>query len=129
VPWPSPFRGRWRHGLATDPDGCWVAEDAEGIAGVSVGLRRGAVWGLSLLAVRVGVQSRGIGRALLEHALRTAEGTDAGLIVSSDDPRAIRRYALAGFALRPTLSSTDTPDLDALPAHTGTAWATRPTSI
>lgn len=105
VPWPSPFRGRWRHVLATDPAGCWVAEDAQGLAGVSVGLRRGPVWGLSMLAVRVGVQSRGTGRALLERALVTAEGAGAGLIVASDDPRAIRRYALAGFALRPTLSA------------------------
>lgn len=120
VPWPSPVPGRWRRLLASDPDGCWVAEDDEGLAGVSAGVRRGAVWGLSMLAVRVGVQSRGIGRALLEHALTTGEGADAGLIVASDDPRAIRRYSLAGFALRPTLSAAGTPQLDRLPGARGT---------
>lgn len=120
VPWPSPIPGRWPHLLATDPDGCWVAEDSEGLAGVSAGLRRGAVWGLSMLAVRVGVQSRGIGRALLERALATVEGAEAGLIVASDDPRAIRRYALAGFALRPTLSAAGTPDPRWLPDSPGT---------
>lgn len=120
VPWPSPFAGRWRRVLASDPEGCWVAEDGEGLAGVAVGLRRGAVWGLSMFAVRVGVQSRGIGLGLLERALSTAEGAEAGLIVASDDPRAIRRYSLAGFALRPTLSAAGTPDPGRLPAAAGT---------
>ncbi len=104
-----PFPGRYEHLLRTDPDGMWVAEDAEGIAGVAAALRRGPVWGLSMLAVRVGAQDRGIGRALLESSLRTAEGATSCLIVSSTDPRAIRAYARAGFALRPTLTAVGTP--------------------
>jgi GNAT superfamily N-acetyltransferase len=119
-PPPPPFPGRWYHLLDTDPEGLWVAEDAEGLAGGTAALRRDGVWGLSLLAVRVGTQSRGIGAALLERALATAEGADTALIVSSTDPRAIRRYARAGFALRPTLLAGGVPSAAALPREAGT---------
>jgi ribosomal protein S18 acetylase RimI-like enzyme len=105
----TPFPGRWQRLLATDPGGLWVAEDHEGLLGVTAALRRGPVWGLSMLAVRVGAQARGIGGALLRHALRTAEGATYGMIVSSTDARAMRLYARAGFTLRPTLTGLGTP--------------------
>lgn len=104
-----PFPGRYEHLLVTDPAGQWVAEDAEGLLGVACALRRGPVWGLSMLAVRVGAQGRGAGRALLTAALGTAEGADTCLIVSSTDSPAIRGYARAGFALRPTLTASGAP--------------------
>jgi GNAT superfamily N-acetyltransferase len=104
-----PFPGRYERLLATDPDGMWVATDDEGIVGVAAGFRRASVWVLSMLAVRFTAQERGIGRALLEASLRIAEGAASCLIVSSTDPRAIRAYARAGFALRPTLSGVGTP--------------------
>ncbi|MBV8219054.1 MAG: hypothetical protein JO325_11365 [Solirubrobacterales bacterium] len=45
---------------------------------------------------------------------------DAGLIVSSNDPRALRLYARAGFALQPTLAAEGEVDRRALPsAHPG----------
>ena len=44
-------------------------------------------------------QNQGVGRALLEHTLAYAKESEPGLIVSSPEPRAIRRYASAGFAL------------------------------
>lgn len=75
-----------------------MTEDDEGLAGVAAALRRGPVWGLSMLAVRVGVQARGTGGALLRHALRTAGGAACGLIVSSTDARAMR---LCARGLRP----------------------------
>src|SRR5690349_22816555 len=71
VPPPPPTAGahvRIRHLLATDPGGCWVAGDGE-LAGAALALVREGIWGLSLLVVRPGLQSAGLGRALLERAL------------------------------------------------------------
>jgi predicted N-acetyltransferase YhbS len=100
------LRRRHMHLLDTDPDGQWVAVDEAGeVVGVASALRREGLWGLSLLAVRPRAQGTGIGRRLLEQALRTYDGASSGLILSSSDPSAIRRYARAGFALAPTLSA------------------------
>ena len=64
---------------------------------------------------RPGGPSAGAGRALLERSLAYGPDTDAGLIISSSDPRALRLYALAGFALRPTLEARGDVDRDSLP--------------
>jgi GNAT superfamily N-acetyltransferase len=94
------------HVLATDPGGSWVAVDDDGaLAGVALALRRDDVWGLSLLVVRPDAQARGIGGGLLDAALRYGDGARGALILSSQDPKAMRRYARAGFALRPTLDA------------------------
>jgi GNAT superfamily N-acetyltransferase len=103
------------HPLATDPDGAFVAEREGRVIGVAEAIRRERLWCLSLLAVRPGVQSAGTGRTLLERALTYAAGTDAGLIVSSNDHRALRLYARAGFSLRPTFEAIGVLDRRALP--------------
>jgi GNAT superfamily N-acetyltransferase len=110
-------RGRYRiaHLLETDPDGAWVAELDGEIVGIGLALVREGVWGLSLLAMRPDVQSRGGGRRLLEAALRYAEGTRGAIILSSTDPRAMRRYALAGFELRPSVAFAGIVDRSAIP--------------
>lgn len=104
-PWPdrSPERvdvARYRigHLQRTDPDGAWVAVAGDEVVGMSLSLRRGPLWLLSLLAVSTDQQSRGTGRALLDASLRSADGADAAWILSTTDPKALRRYALAGFA-------------------------------
>lgn len=99
-----------------DPEGCWVVEDAEGLAGAAIALRRGGLWVLSLLVVRPGSQGQGLGGRLLTAALRTAAGARAGLIFSSRDPRALRRYQRAGFALHPALRAEGPLDRALLPA-------------
>ena len=106
VPWPRPSPEqayvRLRHILATDPGGCWVSGGAGGaLAGAALALVRDGIWGLSLLVVRPGVQSRGLGRALLDRALAYGDGARGGIILASPDPRALRAYARAGFALQP----------------------------
>jgi ribosomal protein S18 acetylase RimI-like enzyme len=107
-------RQRWReriaYGLVTDPDGCFVAERDGEVIGVAQVLIRERLWCLSMLAVRPGTQSAGAGRALLERALEYRDGTDAGLIVSSNDPRAIRLYGLAGFSLWPAFEASGEVD-------------------
>ena len=81
---------RFRRILATDPGGCWVAEDEAGLAGAALALVREGVWGLSLLVVRPDAQSGGIGRELLARALAHGDGAAGAIILASPDPRALR---------------------------------------
>jgi ribosomal protein S18 acetylase RimI-like enzyme len=110
---------RWQrrvaHPLATDPDGAFVAERDGSVIGVAQALRRERLWCLSMLAVAPGAQGSGAGRLLLERALAYGGGTDAGLIPSSSDPRALRLYGLAGFSLLPTFDAAGALDRSALP--------------
>lgn len=102
---PDRWRARFAHCLRTDPDGVFVAERDGRVIGASAAVCRERLWCLSLLAVDPRVQSSGAGRALLECALSYRSETDCGLIVSSNDPRALRLYATAGFELRPTFEA------------------------
>jgi len=110
---------RWQervaHPLRTDPEGGFVAERDGRVIGVAQAMVRERLWCLSLLAVMPGVQSAGAGRALMASALDYRADADAGLIVSSNDPRALRLYALAGFSLRPAFTAEGTIDRRALP--------------
>ena len=86
-----------RHLRDRDPGGRWVAELDGEIVGVALALVREGVWGLSLFGVKPGLQGQGIGGALLAGALRASEGCRAAIILSSSDPRAMRRYFRAGL--------------------------------
>ena len=103
------------HLLATDPAGAWVAEAGGEIVGVALALMREGVWGLSLFTVLPGFQAAGIGRRLLDAALEHGRDARGGIILASSDPRALRRYALAGFDLWPAIDGQGVPDLVALP--------------
>jgi GNAT superfamily N-acetyltransferase len=111
-------RGRLRiaHLQRTDPDGAWIADDDGEIVGVALALVREGLWGFSLFGVHPDHQSRGIGRRLLEAALAYGEGSRGGVILSTTDPRAMRRYALAGFELRPSVTFAGIVDRSAIPA-------------
>lgn len=123
--WPEPerrspsARARWAawaaHLVRTDPGGCWVAEDGSGVIGASAGIRRDTTWILSSFFVRPGLQGRGVGRQLLDAALSHGTGCLRGLIASSDDPAAVRRYRLAGFTLHPTMLLRGRVDRAVLP--------------
>jgi GNAT superfamily N-acetyltransferase len=103
---PEARLARHLHLLATDPEGQWVAVTGDGeVVGAAAALRREGLWGLSLLAVSPAAQGTGLGAQLLGRALGTARDATGGLLVSSIDPRAMRRYARAGFTLAPTLSA------------------------
>lgn len=127
--WPATTESadvRWRRGLErvrhlldTDPAGAWVADDGTGVRGVAMALVREGVWGLSLLAVAPSVQSNGLGTRLLEQALATAEGTRGQIILSSLDPRALRSYARAGFALWPAVEGFGVVRRAAIPGRLG----------
>jgi ribosomal protein S18 acetylase RimI-like enzyme len=113
-------RARWLervgHPCDTDPDGCFVAELEGRVVGVAEVLLRDGMWILSLLAVDPTLQSGGAGRALMARALDVGSGAEPGLIVSSDDSRALRLYALSGFRLRPTLQAEGSVVRQAIPA-------------
>ena len=99
---------RYLHLLRTDPGGSWVAESSGRVVGVAASLRREGIWVLSMFAVSEEYRGRGLGGDLLRRALGYAGGCRGGLIVASTHPAALRRYALAGFSLRPTLSARGT---------------------
>jgi GNAT superfamily N-acetyltransferase len=111
--WPAParrsversdlWRARAAHLVATDPRGCWVAEDGSGLLGVAMSMRRDLTWLLASYAVRPGLQGRGVGRRVLDPALQHGSACLRGMVAASDDPRAVRHYRLAGFTLHPTM--------------------------
>lgn len=124
--WPAPERRsdpgseRWvdrtLHFLRTDPGGCWVAEDETGVVGMATSFVRDTTWCLATYVVRPGLQGNGIGRPLLEAALQHGRGCLHGMLCASADPKALRRYHLAGFALHPQMFLTGTVDRSAIPA-------------
>ena len=96
-------RRRIEHFLDHDPGGSWLAETDDGVVGVALASLRDGMWGLSLLAVDPSAQGRGVGSRLLEAALAYAVDGGPAVILSSRDPRAMHRYAAAGFALHPQM--------------------------
>lgn len=123
--WPAPvlrpperadnWNARAAHLLGTDPGGCWVAEDATGVVGVAVSFRRELLWCLATYAVVPELQGRGIGRPLLEAALSHSQGCLRGMLSASTDPRALRRYAAAGFSMHPQMWLTGRVDRSTVP--------------
>ena len=111
--WPEPTRrskehaARWAAQMAghveQDAAGCFVAEDDTGIIGMAASIRRDLTWILCTLAVRPGLQGRGVGKQLLDAALGYGSGCLRGMISGSDDPFAARRYQQAGFTLHPMM--------------------------
>ncbi len=109
-------RARVGHIRDRDPAGAWVAELDGEIVGVALALVREGVWGLSLFGVKPGLQGQGIGGPLLAGALRAAKGCRAAIILSSSDPRAMRRYFRAGFRVRPCLAAAGELNRTRIPA-------------
>lgn len=107
---------RYRHIIETDPGGAWIAEENGRAIGAACAILREGVWGLSLLIVDPSAQSNGVGRALLERAVRYGDGARGGIITSSSDSRALRAYARAGFALHPAAEATGLPRRRTMPA-------------
>ena len=109
-----------RRGMARfptrDPGGAFVAVADDGqVVGVAQSVRRGAFWGLAMLFVHPDHQTRGVGRALIDAALGYADGADVRMIMTSTDPRALRRYSRAGLAIHPAVEATGAIDRTAIP--------------
>ena len=110
------FLAGMRRFVEQDPEGAWVAEDADGAVGMAEAIRRDDFWGLSMLFVDPRGQSQGIGRQLLDKTLAYAEGARVRMIMASDDPRALRRYSRAGLAIHPGVEATGEVDRSKIPA-------------
>lgn len=104
------WRGRLLHGLQTDPQGGFVAELNGTLTGFAQALLREQLWCLSLLVVSPSQQNGGVGRRLLDCAISYGPADAPGLIPSSNDERALRLYADAGFTLLPTVQAGGTID-------------------
>ncbi|HET7529816.1 MAG TPA: GNAT family N-acetyltransferase [Mycobacteriales bacterium] len=100
---------RFGHILSEDPGGCWVADAGGSVVGVALAIRRDDLWGLSLLAVTPDRQAQGIGRGLLEATLTYADACARAVILSTSDPKAMARYAGAGFDLHPQVAARGKP--------------------
>lgn len=100
---------RMLHLLETDPEGSWIAADGETVIGVAQAHVRGDRWILATLGVLPEFQERGIGRQLLALTLDYRGPAPLGAIFSSPDPRALHRYASAGFDLHPTVGGFGPP--------------------
>ena len=98
-----------------DGPGAWVAVSEGQVVGVAESVRRESFWGLSMLFVHPAFQSRGVGGRLLDAAMGYAGGATQRMIQSSSDPRAMRRYFLAGLAMHPTAEMGGEPDRRAIP--------------
>jgi len=113
-------RLRIAHLLSTDPGGSFVAEDSDGrVIGIGQALVREECWVLSLLGVATRHQERGTGAALLAAALGYGSAARTGIILCSRDPRAMRRYARAGFDLHPSVTAHGRVNRSALPPTGG----------
>jgi GNAT superfamily N-acetyltransferase len=110
---------RHRHLIKHDPDGALVALEDDTVVGSALALRRGDLWGLSLLVVDPASQSGGVGRQLLDASLRYADECERAVILSTSDPRAMRLYATSGFTLHPQVHAVGSPDRDSVPAIGG----------
>ncbi len=108
---------RLGHCLESDPEGAFVALGHGRIVALAQAIRREEIWVLSMLAVDPAAQSAGAGRALVNAALGYLQPRDGGLIMSSNDPRAIALYGRAGFALQPSFQASGTIDLTAMPRN------------
>ena len=109
------WRERLAHTLTTDPEGCFVAVRDGRVIGVAQAMVRERLWCLSLITVVPDAQSAGAGHALMQSALNYGTHADSGLIVASDDSRALRLYGLSGFRLLPTFQADGAIDRTALP--------------
>ena len=116
--WIARRERRVEHLRDLDPGGAWVAELEGEVVGMALALVREGLWGLSLFGVKPGLQGQGIGGPILAGAVAYAEeaGARAGIILSSTDPRAMRRYARAGFRLLPCVAAAGALNRARLPA-------------
>lgn len=87
----------WRRFMAIQPDGCFVAQLDGNPVGTAVGCVFGAVAWLAMVLVDSAHRGRGIGRALVEHALAFVEEQGATSVRLDATPHGQPVYAKLGF--------------------------------
>ncbi len=120
---------RLQHGLVTDPHGSFVTESHGRVTGIAQAVIRDRLWILSLLTVSPTWGLGGEGRALIEAALGYDRDTEGGIIIASNDPRALRLYASCGFTLAPAFRVDGSLDPALLQAPDPRVSAVAPTEL
>ena len=87
-----------------------MTERSGGHHGAAQAVIRDRLWILSLLTVSPTLGRAVRGARWSRRPSHTTRGTDAGMIIASNDPRALRLYGSSGFALEPTFQVTGTVD-------------------
>ena len=88
----------------------WVAEDTDGVAGMARSIERDGVLQLTEFFVHPRVQSRGVGRELLDRAFPLGRGRHRS-ILATQDSRALALYLRSGVHFQSTLV-----DFEVIPA-------------
>src|SRR5262245_10020167 len=91
------LEGDWRRMLAMQPDGCFVAEHEGTAAGTCMTCMFGDVAGIAMMLVEQSLRGKGIGRALMEHALAFLDCRTVGTIRLDATPMGQPLYEKLGF--------------------------------
>jgi hypothetical protein len=110
---------RIRHLVASDPDGCCVAEHEGRVQGLALSLIREGVWGFSLFAVAEALQGGGVGRELFARCWEYGARARGHIILSSTNPSAMSIYARSGLPMHPCVAAAGIPDLSRAPELNG----------
>ena len=87
----------WRRFLEMQPDGCFVAEFNGVAIGTAVGCMFGSVAWIAMVLVDAEFRGRGIGTALMQHALAFVDGTGAASVRLDATPLGLPLYEKLGF--------------------------------
>lgn len=87
----------WRRMLAMQPDGCFVAEWNGVLVGTTVACLFDTVAWMAMVLVDATLRGRGIGKALLRHALEFADGQGASSVRLDATPLGQSLYEQLGF--------------------------------
>jgi GNAT superfamily N-acetyltransferase len=109
----------WQRMLALQPDGCFVAELNGQPVGTTVAVIFDAVAWIAMVLVESAVRSRGVGKALMEHALAFLDGQGVGSVRLDATPLGQPLYEKLGFVEEYRLARYD----GVLPAAERTAAA------
>jgi GNAT superfamily N-acetyltransferase len=91
-------RGDWERFLAASPDGCFVAENDAGVVGTSATIVYGdALAWIGMVLVDPSERGRGIGTALLEHAVRHLDERRVPSVKLDATPQGRPLYERMGF--------------------------------
>jgi GNAT superfamily N-acetyltransferase len=93
----------WRHFLALQPDGCFVAELDGAAAGTAVALVFGPVAWVAMVLVDEALRGRGIGTALMRHALDFLDRRAVRTVRLDATPLGRPLYEKLGFVAEYTL--------------------------
>jgi GNAT superfamily N-acetyltransferase len=90
----------WRRFLTMQPDGCFVAEIDDTPVGTAAGCVLGSVAWIAMVLVDAEFRGRGIGTALMDHALTFADRAGATSVRLDATPLGRRMYEKLGFLLQ-----------------------------